>query len=110
MSNEIGPHESGRCGTALDASRNGSPSVTFDDSESAIATQGADAAGNDEIAGAGSPTEASPPAVPIIFDSGWTTQGSFQVRVQWLGVPDDGRRRRFFRDILSRTPVPISQD
>ena len=110
MSNEIGPHGVGRCGTALDTSRNGSPSVAFDDSESAIATQGADAAGHDEIAGAGSPTGASPPAFPIIYDSGWATQGGFQVRVQWRGVPDDGRRRRFFRDILSRTPVHGSRE
>ena len=109
MSDEIGTHNFGRSGTTLNAGQNGSPSVASDGNDSAIATQAADAAGHDEIACAGSPTGASSPSSPMIYDHGWTTQQGFKVRVLWYGVPDDGRRRRWFRDILSRTPIAVSK-
>ena len=93
MRENIGPHESGRSGTAPDLSQNGSPSATFYDSESAIATQGAEASRHDE--------GASSPATTPLYDSGWTTRGGFSLRVRWYGVPDDGRRRRWLTHLLS---------
>ena len=110
MSNKKGPQKFGRSGTALDPSHDSSKSVASDDSECAIATQVADAAGHDEIAGAGPLDGTESPAPNIVYDSGWTTRNGFKVRVQWHGVSDDGRQRRWFRDILFRQINAVSND
>ena len=102
MREKNGPHQSGRSGTALDPSRNDSPPVTSDDSENAIATQGIEAANRDE--------GASSPAATPVYDSGWSTRSGFSVRVRWYGMPDDGRRRRWLTDLLSRAARDVQHD
>ena len=53
-------------------------------------------AASDLISGAGSETP------EILYDSGWAKKSGFNLRVRWYGVPDDGSRRRWVSNVLSR--------
>ena len=98
---ENGPREFWRSGTAHNPSRDRLKSVNAYDSERAIAAQGADM-GHDEIAGAGPLDSTESQGPDILYDSGWTKKGTLNLRVRWYGVPDDGSRRRWVSDVLSR--------
>ena len=99
---ETGPHEFGRSGTALDPSRYGSKAVVFDDSEPSLEIQGNVVHGHYEMAVACPLDGAEMQTTNLIYDSGWTARGGFKVRACWYRVPDDGSRRRWFSDVLSR--------
>ena len=89
---EKGPREFGRSGTAHDSDQLRPQSTGPHDNE---VTGGAQ--DNSEHQN----TSASPAATPV-YDSGWSTRGGFSVRVRWYGVPDDGRRRRWLTELISR--------
>ena len=99
---ETGPHEFGRSGTALDPSHDGSSSVASDDSEFVFETQRDVGHGHDEMAMGGPLDGADMQTTHLIYDSGWTARGGFKVRACWYRVPDDGSRRRWLSDVLSR--------
>ena len=98
---EIGPHEFWRSGTARDPSRDRHESVNCDDSELAIATLRDVRPRYEEIATAGPLDSTESQGPDILYDSGWTKQGTFNLRVRWYGVPDDGSRQRWVSDVLS---------
>ena len=93
---EKGPREFGRSGTAHDSDQLRPQATGSHDSE---VTGGAQE--NSDPASEHQNTGESPAAKPV-YDSGWTTRGGFSVRVRWYGVPDDGRRRRWLTDLISR--------
>ena len=107
---EKGPCEFWRSGTARDPSRDRPKSVNSDDSELAIAAQDS-AMGHDEISGDCPLDRTGSPSPTVVYDSGWTTQHGFLVRVQWHGVPDYGHHQQFFRtSCRGRPSLPTKTD
>ena len=92
MSDTVGPHKNGSSGTAHDLDQFGPQSSSQHDSEGPVGTQDQ----RDPSSGSQTPT-----ATPV-YDSGWTARNGFNVRVRWYGMPDDGSRRRWVSDVLSR--------
>ena len=89
MDTTLGPHpQPDNYGTAPDHKANGPSAVSVDDTEETTDRQG-------EVA------EAQDMEPEPVYDSGWTVRDGVRVRVRWYGVHDDGRRSRWFSDMMA---------
>ena len=99
---EKGPHENGSFGTAPDQNACSATSVVTDNTESVAATQAGVVRDHEDQVEPVDDMESQDPT--LIYDSGWSIHKGMAVRVRWHGVPDNGQRRRWFTDLLSRAP------
>lgn len=99
---ENGPRENGSLGAAPNQSDYSNASVVTDDTESVAATQAGVVQDHEDRAEPVDDMESQDPT--LIYDSGWSIHKEMVVRVRWHGVPDNGQRRRWFTDLLSRVP------
>ncbi len=95
-----GPPHSSTADTALDLGSDEAPNVFDDDSGFGITRQEQDVLNGADAPNPTPMAEEESPATAPLYDSGWTVRDGFKVRVRWYGVPDDGKRQRWARNLL----------